>query len=135
VVIWRQTLQLQEDLITTQRQQIQTFAVEINRILNHNLVALNNFEEKIRIIANISTDKGTGYPFRRRWFASRGSCDQHRRETAAHQSDAGDARADRFAAGGIGTYSMSRWLPFWGSSKGRRAFWHAPRPFVLPKAG
>ena len=52
-----QTLQLQEDLITTQRQQIQKFAVEINR-LKSQLVALNNFEEKIRIIANISTDKG-----------------------------------------------------------------------------
>ena len=51
------TLELQEDLITTQRQQIQTFAVEINR-LKSQLVALNNFEEKIRIIANISTDKG-----------------------------------------------------------------------------
>jgi murein DD-endopeptidase MepM/ murein hydrolase activator NlpD len=51
------TLQLQEDLITTQRHQIQTFAVEINR-LKSQLVALNNFEEKIRIIANISTDKG-----------------------------------------------------------------------------
>jgi murein DD-endopeptidase MepM/ murein hydrolase activator NlpD len=52
-----QTLELQEDLITTQRQQIQTFAVEINR-LKSQLVALNNFEEKIRIIANISTEKG-----------------------------------------------------------------------------
>jgi len=52
-----QTLHLQEDLITTQRQQIQKFAVEINR-LKSQLVALNNFEEKIRIIANINTDKG-----------------------------------------------------------------------------
>ena len=53
----KQTLQLQEDLITTQRQQIQKFAVEINR-LKSQIVALNNFEEKIRIIANISKDKG-----------------------------------------------------------------------------
>ncbi|MEN8246211.1 MAG: peptidoglycan DD-metalloendopeptidase family protein [Thermodesulfobacteriota bacterium] len=53
----KQTLQLQEDLITTQRQQIQKFAVEINQ-LKSQLVALNNFEEKIRIIANISSDKG-----------------------------------------------------------------------------
>jgi len=51
------TLQLQEDLITTQRHQIQTFADDINR-LKSQLVALNNFEEKIRIIANINTDKG-----------------------------------------------------------------------------
>jgi murein DD-endopeptidase MepM/ murein hydrolase activator NlpD len=52
-----QTVQLQENLITAQRQQIQTFAGEINR-LKSQLVALNNFEEKIRIIANISTEKG-----------------------------------------------------------------------------
>ena len=52
-----QTLELQEELITSQRQQIQAFAVEINH-LKSQLVALNNFEEKIRIIANISTEKG-----------------------------------------------------------------------------
>ena len=53
----RQTVQLQEDLITTQRQQIQKFAADINS-LKSQLVALNNFEEKIRIIANISSEKG-----------------------------------------------------------------------------
>lgn len=51
------TLAAQEDLITTQRRQIQTFASEINR-LKSQLVALNNFEEKIRIIANISNEEG-----------------------------------------------------------------------------
>lgn len=53
----QQTIQLQEDLITSQRQQIQKFADDINR-LKSQLVALNNFEEKIRIIANIGSDKG-----------------------------------------------------------------------------
>jgi len=38
--------------IKTQRQQIQEFANEINALKGH-LVALNNFEQKIRIIANI----------------------------------------------------------------------------------
>jgi len=51
------TLDAQEDLITTQRRQIQTFASEINR-LKSQLVALNNFEEKIRIIANIGKEDG-----------------------------------------------------------------------------
>jgi len=50
-------LSAQEDLITTQRRQIQDFAGDINR-LKSRLVALNNFEEKIRIIANIGTDNG-----------------------------------------------------------------------------
>ena len=51
------TLDAQEDLITTQRRQIQTFASEINR-LKSQLVALNNFEERIRIIANIGKEDG-----------------------------------------------------------------------------
>lgn len=38
--------------IQSQRKQIQEFAVEINSLKNH-LVSLNNFEKKIRIIANI----------------------------------------------------------------------------------
>jgi murein DD-endopeptidase MepM/ murein hydrolase activator NlpD len=53
----KSTLDAQENLITTQRRQIQTFASEINR-LKSQLVALNNFEEKIRIIANIGKQEG-----------------------------------------------------------------------------
>ena len=53
----QKTLAAQEDLITNQRLQIQTFATEINR-LKSQLVALSNFEEKIRIIANIGTEEG-----------------------------------------------------------------------------
>lgn len=42
----------QDDLIKTHRQQIQTFAKEINS-LKSKIVDLNDFEKKIRIIANI----------------------------------------------------------------------------------
>jgi murein DD-endopeptidase MepM/ murein hydrolase activator NlpD len=42
----------QTDEIVTQRRQIQKFASEIN-VLKSSLVELNNFEKKIRIIANI----------------------------------------------------------------------------------
>jgi murein DD-endopeptidase MepM/ murein hydrolase activator NlpD len=45
--------------IQTQRKQIQEFANEINTLKSH-LVALNNFEQKIRIIANIEkTDESS----------------------------------------------------------------------------
>jgi murein DD-endopeptidase MepM/ murein hydrolase activator NlpD len=45
--------------IQTQRKQIQEFANEINALKGH-LVALNNFEQKIRIIANIEkTDESS----------------------------------------------------------------------------
>ncbi len=47
-----QKLNIQAEEITTQRKQIKQFAGEINT-LKSNLLALNDFETKIRIIANI----------------------------------------------------------------------------------
>lgn len=44
---------LQQDLISSQRSQLQAFANEINGIKSK-LVALNNFEKKIRVVANIA---------------------------------------------------------------------------------
>jgi murein DD-endopeptidase MepM/ murein hydrolase activator NlpD len=48
----RQRLSNRQEEITTQNRQIQNFAKEINR-LKSNLLALNDFEKKIRVIANI----------------------------------------------------------------------------------
>ena len=47
-----QTIGEQQDLIAGQQAQIQNFASEINK-LKAQLVTLNNFEDKIRIIANL----------------------------------------------------------------------------------
>jgi murein DD-endopeptidase MepM/ murein hydrolase activator NlpD len=48
--------------IQTQRKQIQEFANEINTLKSH-LVALNNFEQRIRIIANIEKTDGSNNIF------------------------------------------------------------------------
>ena len=50
-------LSSQQEEIIRQRQQIQDFACEISDLKNK-LVSLNNFEKKIRIIANIEKKKG-----------------------------------------------------------------------------
>jgi len=47
----------QHDTIVSQRAQIRNFALEINR-MKARMVALNNFEDKIRIIANIDRPAG-----------------------------------------------------------------------------
>ncbi len=47
----------QKGIIVNQNTQIQTFATEINK-LKSKIVTLNNFEEKIRVIANLDQKKG-----------------------------------------------------------------------------
>lgn len=56
------TIMDQRDEITQQRLQIQSFADDIN-VLKDNLVTLNHFEEKIRVIANLDPGKGNGSLF------------------------------------------------------------------------
>ncbi len=56
------TVMEQRDEIVQQRQQIQTFAEEINA-LKDELVALGHFEEKIRIIANLDPVEDDGSVF------------------------------------------------------------------------
>jgi len=56
------TIMDQRDEITQQRLQIQSFADDINA-LKDNLVTLNHFEEKIRVIANLDPGKGNGSLF------------------------------------------------------------------------
>jgi len=51
------TIQEQQEEIGQQRLQVQAFAHEINALKDH-LVELGRFEEKIRIIANLDSDKG-----------------------------------------------------------------------------
>lgn len=53
----QENLTSRNELITQQRRQIQNFASEIND-LKANLIALNEFERKIRVIANIEKTPG-----------------------------------------------------------------------------
>jgi murein DD-endopeptidase MepM/ murein hydrolase activator NlpD len=51
------TIQEQQEEIGQQRLQVQAFAHEINALKDH-LVELDRFEDKIRVIANLDSDKG-----------------------------------------------------------------------------
>ena len=52
-------IKAQKGIIANQNTQIQTFASEINK-LKSKIVTLNNFEQKIRVIANLDQRKDQG---------------------------------------------------------------------------
>lgn len=56
------TIENQREAIGQQRMQVQAFAHEINA-LKDRLVELDQFERKIRVIANLDTNRGDDHPF------------------------------------------------------------------------
>jgi len=54
--LFYEQIEAQKGIIANQNTQIQTFATEINK-LKSKIVTLNNFEEKIRVIANLDQHK------------------------------------------------------------------------------